>query len=56
MDFDQKCDQSLRLEDMIKPDPAVIQLLEDIDRSKYRIWGLTNAYTFVRRIAYLAYT
>lgn len=46
MDFDQKCDQSLRLEDMIKPDPAVIQLLEDIDRSKYRIWGLTNAYTY----------
>ncbi|KAF7977451.1 hypothetical protein HWV62_3625 [Athelia sp. TMB] len=46
MDFDQKCDQSLRLEDMIKPDPTVIRLLEDIDRSKYRIWGLTNAYTY----------
>ncbi|KZP32961.1 pyrimidine 5-nucleotidase [Athelia psychrophila] len=45
-EFDEKCDQALRLEDMIKPDDAVIQLLDDIDQSKYRIWGLTNAYKY----------
>ena len=29
---------------MIKPDPALRQLFLDIDRSKYRVWALTNAY------------
>lgn len=48
LDFDKKCDGSLPLEDMIKPDPALRKLLEDIDRSRARIWGLTNAYKSVR--------
>ncbi|CCM03166.1 uncharacterized protein FIBRA_05288 [Fibroporia radiculosa] len=51
IDFDQKCDGSLPLEDMLKPDPALRKLLEDIDRSKARVWGLTNAYkTHARRV------
>lgn len=29
---------------MIKYDPNVFKLFEDIDRSKVRVWGLTNAY------------
>jgi len=29
---------------MIKPDPSVRKLFQDIDRSKARIWALTNAY------------
>ncbi|KAF9464460.1 pyrimidine 5-nucleotidase [Collybia nuda] len=44
LDFDRKCDGSLPLEDMIKFDPAVRRLFEDIDRSKARVWALTNAY------------
>ncbi|KAG5648982.1 hypothetical protein DXG03_000331 [Asterophora parasitica] len=44
LDFDRQCDGSLPLEDMIKYDPAQRKLFEDIDRSKVRVWGLTNAY------------
>jgi len=32
------------LEDMIQPDPSVRKLFQDIDRSKARVWALTNAY------------
>ena len=48
LDFDQKCDGSLPLETMIKPDPQLRRLLQDIDRSKARVWALTNAYRTVR--------
>jgi hypothetical protein len=48
LDFDAKCDGSLPLESMIKPDPSVRQLLMDIDRSRVRIFALTNAYVNVR--------
>ena len=48
IDFDRKCDGSLPLEQIIKPDPALRKLLEDIDRSKVRVWALTNAYKPVR--------
>ncbi|KAG7096849.1 hypothetical protein E1B28_004257 [Marasmius oreades] len=44
LDFDRKCDQSLPLEDMIHPKPSLRKLFEDIDRSKVRVWALTNAY------------
>jgi len=44
LDFDAKCDGSLPLEDMIRPDPALRKLFKDIDRSKCRVWALTNAY------------
>ncbi|KAL1675535.1 Haloacid dehalogenase-like hydrolase-domain-containing protein [Schizophyllum commune] len=44
IDFDRKCDGSLPLEQIIKPDPALCKLFEDIDRSKVRVWALTNAY------------
>lgn len=51
LDFDQKCDGSLPLEEMIKPDPALRQLFLDIDRSKVRVWALTNAYrTHAQRV------
>ncbi|KAJ7179041.1 pyrimidine 5-nucleotidase [Mycena filopes] len=43
LDFDQKCDGSLPLEDLIKPNPTLRKLLQDID-PKVKIWGLTNAY------------
>ncbi|KAH8105898.1 pyrimidine 5-nucleotidase [Cristinia sonorae] len=51
LDFDRKCDGSLPLEDMIKPDPSLRKLLQDIDRSKARVWALTNAYrTHAQRV------
>jgi len=48
LDFDRKCDGSLPLEDMISYNPAVRKIFEDIDRSKARVWALTNAYKPVR--------
>jgi hypothetical protein len=56
LDFDEKCDQSIPLEEMIKPDPAVRQLFLDIDRSKCRVWALTNAFKPVRRLPPSAYS
>lgn len=44
MDFNERCDASLPLEDLLKPDPAIRQLLMDIDRSKVKVWAATNAY------------
>ncbi|KAF9534232.1 pyrimidine 5-nucleotidase [Crepidotus variabilis] len=44
LDFDAKCDQALPLEEMISYSPQVQKLFEDIDRSKVRVWALTNAY------------
>ena len=51
IDFNEKCDGSLPLEEMLKPNPLVRQLLQDIDRSKCRVWALTNAYWTVRLMA-----
>jgi len=51
LDFDKKCDGSLPLEDMLKPDPVLRQLLQDIDRTEFRVWALTNAYkTHAQRV------
>ncbi|THV08443.1 pyrimidine 5-nucleotidase [Dendrothele bispora CBS 962.96] len=44
LDFDRKCDGSLPLEEMIQYSPSLRKLFEDIDRSKVRVWALTNAY------------
>jgi len=49
MDFDRKCDRTLPLEQLIKPNPALLQLFKDLDRSKVRVWALTNAYEFHAR-------
>lgn len=44
IEFDRQCDGSLPLEDMIAYQPSVRQLFQDIDRTKARVWALTNAY------------
>ena len=44
LDYNAKVDDALPLEDIIKPDPELRALLEDIDRSKVTPWLLTNAY------------
>lgn len=54
LDFDAKCDASLPLEDMLKPDLSTRKLLEDFDPAVSRLWGLTNAYTDVRAPLHVA--
>jgi len=44
LDFDSKCDGSLPLDTLLKPNPVTRKLLQDLDRTKTRVWGLTNAY------------
>lgn len=45
------CDASLPLEDILSPSPSLRALLQSIDPSKARVFGLTNAYqTHARRV------
>ncbi|KAI1497712.1 pyrimidine 5'-nucleotidase [Biscogniauxia marginata] len=54
LDYNAKVDDALPLEGIIKPDPALRRLLEDVDRSRVRLWLLTNAYvTHGRRVVRL---
>lgn len=51
LDYDKVCDASLPLEDILSPSPSLRALLQSIDPSKARIFGLTNAYqTHARRV------
>lgn len=54
LDYNAKVDDALPLQDIIKPNPQLRTLLEDIDRSKVKLWLLTNAYvTHGRRVVKL---
>lgn len=54
LDYNSKVDDAIPLEDLIKPNPALRKMLEDIDRSKVRVWLLTNAYvTHAKRVVRL---
>ncbi|KAF3067434.1 hypothetical protein GL218_08674 [Daldinia childiae] len=44
LDYNAKVDDALPLESIIKPNPQLRKLLEDIDKSKVKLWLLTNAY------------
>lgn len=44
LEYNDQVDDALPLETVIKPDPEIRQLLEDIDRSKVTVWLFTNAY------------
>jgi pyrimidine and pyridine-specific 5'-nucleotidase len=44
LDFNAKVDDALPLENILRPDPKLRQLLEDINRDKVKPWLLTNAY------------
>ena len=51
LDFNAQVDDSLPLEDIIKPRPELKQLLLGLDRKKVRPWLFTNAYvTHARRV------
>ncbi|KAI5463292.1 Haloacid dehalogenase-like hydrolase-domain-containing protein [Mariannaea sp. PMI_226] len=54
LDYNAKVDDALPLESVIKPNPELKALLEDIDQSKVRLWLFTNAYkTHGRRVVKL---
>ena len=44
LEYNAKVDDALPLEDIIKPNPELRELLEDIDKSKVKMWLFTNAY------------
>ncbi|KAK4112184.1 pyrimidine 5-nucleotidase [Canariomyces notabilis] len=44
LDYNAKVDDALPLDGIIKPRPELKKLLADIDRSKVKLWLLTNAY------------
>ncbi|GAA5940457.1 uncharacterized protein JCM15063_002331 [Sporobolomyces koalae] len=44
LDYDRHCDAALPLEKVLKIDPKLQQMLQDLDRTKVRVWALTNAY------------
>ena len=44
LEYNQKVDDALPLDNVIKPNPQLRRLLEDIDRSKVKLWLFTNAY------------
>ncbi|PPJ49828.1 hypothetical protein CBER1_03337 [Cercospora berteroae] len=44
LEYNAKVDDALPLDDIIKPDPQLRKLLQDIDRTKVKPWLFTNAY------------
>lgn len=44
LEYNSKVDDALPLEQVIKPNPQLRKMLEDIDRDKVRLWLFTNAY------------
>ncbi|KAK2606076.1 putative suppressor of disruption of TFIIS [Conoideocrella luteorostrata] len=52
--YNAEVDDALPLQDIIKPDPELRKLLEDIDKSKVTVWLFTNAYvTHAKRVVRL---
>ncbi|KAJ5052380.1 uncharacterized protein L3040_002131 [Drepanopeziza brunnea f. sp. 'multigermtubi'] len=45
IDYNEQVDDALPLEDIISPDPVLRKMLQDIDRSKVKLWLFTNAYS-----------
>ena len=44
LEFNREVDDALPLDDILKPDATLRELLEDLDRTKVKPWLLTNAY------------
>ena len=44
LDYNAKVDKALPLDDLIKPDPGLQRLLENIDTTKVKLWIFTNSY------------
>ena len=51
LEYNAQVDDALPLDDIIKPNPQLRRLLEDVDRERVRLWLFTNAYvTHGRRV------
>ncbi len=44
LDYYRKVDDAVPLDSLIRPNPQLRRLLEDIDKSKVKLWMFTNAY------------
>lgn len=44
LEFNYEVDDALPLDDILKPDPKLLKLIESLDTSKVKPWLLTNAY------------
>jgi len=44
LEYNREVDDALPLDDVIKPNPELRQLLEDINRDEVKLWLFTNAY------------
>jgi len=54
LEYNEKVDDALPLEDVLSPDPKLRELLQDFDRSKVKLWLFTNAYVnHARRVTKL---
>ncbi|KAK2630587.1 hypothetical protein QTJ16_001407 [Diplocarpon rosae] len=42
--YNEQVDDAIPLEDIIFPDPILRQMLQDIDKTKVKLWLFTNAY------------
>lgn len=51
LEFNREVDDALPLDNIIKPNPRLRQLLADIDKTKVKLWLFTNAYiTHAQRV------
>jgi pyrimidine 5'-nucleotidase len=54
LEYNEKVDDALPLDNILKPDPQLRKLLEDLDTSKLRPWLFTNAHiTHAQRVVRL---
>ena len=54
LEFNREVDDALPLEALLRPDPMLRKLLEDLDKKKVKLWLLTNAYvTHAKRVVKL---
>jgi pyrimidine and pyridine-specific 5'-nucleotidase len=44
LEYNREVDDALPLDDLITPDPKLRKMLEDMDKSKVKLWLFTNAY------------
>ena len=44
LEYNEKVDNALPLDQILSPDPKLRQLLQDFDRTKVKLWLFTNAY------------
>lgn len=44
LEYNEQVDDAIPLEDILSPDPVLRKMLQDIDKTKVKLWLFTNAY------------